>query len=118
MRSCVTGMGTGGRAAVDGNMAASVMTRLLRAGLSADSCLQIVNSALMVKSEDESLSTVDVTSVDLYTGKTTFKKAGAPVTFCKEKRQGSDGISRTVTLPFFFTNVTGAPAFLKVVLPV
>ena len=62
------GMGTGGRAAVDGNMAASVMTRLLRAGLSADSCLQIVNSALMVKSEDESLSTVDVTSVDLYTG--------------------------------------------------
>lgn len=78
------GMGTGGRAAVDGNMAASVMTRLLRAGLSADSCLQIVNSALMVKSEDESLSTVDVTSVDLYTGKTTFKKAGAPVTFVKK----------------------------------
>jgi stage II sporulation protein E len=68
----------------DGNMAASVMTRLLRAGLSADSCLQIVNSALMVKSEDESLSTVDVTSVDLYTGKTTFKKAGAPVTFVKK----------------------------------
>ena len=78
------GMGTGGRAAVDGNMAASVMTRLLRAGLSADSCLQIVNSALMVKSEDESLSTVDVTSVDLYTGRTTFKKAGAPVTFVKK----------------------------------
>ena len=78
------GMGTGGRAAVDGNMAASVMTRLLRAGLSADSCLQIVNSALMVKSEDESLSTVDVTSIDLYTGKTTFKKAGAPVTFVKK----------------------------------
>lgn len=38
----------------------------------------------MVKSEDESLSTVDVTSVDLYTGKTTFKKAGAPVTFVKK----------------------------------
>ena len=72
------GMGTGGRAAVDGNMAASVMTRLLRAGLSADSCLQIVNSALMVKSEDESLSTVDVTSVDLYTGKTTLKKQAHP----------------------------------------
>ena len=78
------GMGTGGRAAVDGNMAASVMTRLLRSGLSADSSLQIVNSALMVKSEDESLSTVDVTSVDLYTGKATFKKAGAPVTFVKK----------------------------------
>lgn len=78
------GMGTGGRAAVDGNMAASVMSRLLRSGLSADSSLQIVNSALMVKSEDESLSTLDVTSFDLYTGKVTLRKAGAPVTYIKK----------------------------------
>lgn len=78
------GMGTGGRAAVDGNMAVSVMGRLLRSGLTADSSLQIVNSALMIKSEDESLSTLDVTSVDLYTGKVTLRKAGAPVTFIKK----------------------------------
>lgn len=78
------GMGTGGRAAVDGNMAVSVMGRLLRSGLSADSSLQIVNSALMIKSEDESLSTIDVTSVDLYTGKVTFRKAGAPLTFIRK----------------------------------
>lgn len=78
------GMGTGGRAAVDGNMAVSVMGRLLRSGLSADSSLQIVNSALMIKSEDESLSTLDVTSVDLYTGKVTLRKAGAPLTFIKK----------------------------------
>lgn len=79
------GMGTGGRAAVDGNMAVSVMGRLLRSGLSADSSLQIVNSALMVKSEDESLSTLDLTEVDLYTGKVTLKKAGAPATFVRKK---------------------------------
>lgn len=85
------GMGTGGRAAVDGNMAVSVMGRLLRSGLSADSSLQIVNSALMIKSEDESLSTLDVTSVDLYTGKITLRKAGAPVTFI---RKGGRVISR------------------------
>lgn len=78
------GMGTGGRAAVDGNMAVSVMGRLLRSGLSADSSLQIVNSALMVKSEDESLSTLDLTGVDLYTGKVTLKKAGAPATFIRK----------------------------------
>lgn len=78
------GMGTGGRAAVDGNMAASVMGRLLRSGLSADSSLQIVNSALMVKSEDESLSTLDLTGVDLYTGRVTLKKAGAPATFVRK----------------------------------
>lgn len=78
------GMGTGGRAAVDGNMAVSVMGRLLRSGLSADSSLQIVNSALMIKSEDESLSTLDVTSVDLYTGRVTMRKAGAPLTFVRK----------------------------------
>ena len=57
------GMGTGGRAAVDGNMATSIMTRLLKSGLTPESSLQIVNSALMVKSEDESLSTVDVAKI-------------------------------------------------------
>lgn len=78
------GMGTGGRAAVDGNMAVSVMGRLLRSGLTADSALQIVNTALMIKSEDESLSTIDVTGVDLYSGKIRLKKAGAPPTFVKK----------------------------------
>ena len=78
------GMGTGGRAAVDGNMAASVMGRLLRSGLSADSSLQIVNSALMIKSDDESLSTVDLAGIDLYTGTVTLKKAGGAATFIKK----------------------------------
>lgn len=78
------GMGTGGRAAVDGNMAVSVMGRLLRAGLSADSALQIVNAALMIKSGDESLSTVDLAGVDLYTGEVMLKKAGAPLSFIKK----------------------------------
>lgn len=78
------GMGTGGRAAVDGNMAVSVMGRLLRSGLSPDSSLQIVNSALMIKSEDESLSTVDLAGIDLYTGGVTLKKAGAPQTYVKK----------------------------------
>ena len=78
------GMGTGGRAAVDGNMAVSVMGRLLRSGLSPDSSLQIVNSALMIKSGDESLSTVDLAGVDLYTGGVTLKKAGAPQTYIKK----------------------------------
>ena len=78
------GMGTGGRAAVDGNMAVSVMGRLLRSGLSPDSSLQIVNSALMIKSEDESLSTVDLAGVDLFTGKVMLKKAGAPQTYIKK----------------------------------
>ena len=78
------GMGTGGRAAVDGNMAVSVMGRLLRSGLTASSALQIVNTALMIKSDDESLSTIDLAGVDLYSGRVHLKKAGAPVTYIKK----------------------------------
>lgn len=78
------GMGTGGRAAVDGNMAVSVMGRLLRSGLTPSSALQIVNTALMIKSDDESLSTIDVASFDLYSGRLELKKAGAPATYIKK----------------------------------
>lgn len=78
------GMGTGGRAAVDGNMATSIMTKLCKSGLSYDCALQVVNSSLMVKSEDESLATMDVTEIDLFTGRVRFMKAGAPFTFIKK----------------------------------
>lgn len=78
------GMGTGGRAAVDGNMAVSIMTKLCKAGLSYDCALQVVNSALMVKSEDESLATLDVADINLFTGRVTLMKAGAPATFVKK----------------------------------
>ena len=78
------GMGTGGRAAVDSNMTISILTKLLKAGLSEDCALQVVNSALMVKSEDESLATVDLAAVDLFTGKVEINKAGAPLTYVKK----------------------------------
>lgn len=77
------GMGTGGRAAVDGNMATSILTKLCKAGLSYDCSLAVVNSSLMVKSEDESLATLDLADINLYTGKVTLMKAGAPATYIK-----------------------------------
>jgi len=78
------GMGTGGRAAVDSNMAVGIMTRLCKSGLSYDSALKIVNSALMVKAEKESLATLDAVSVDLFSGQALLMKAGAPITFLKK----------------------------------
>jgi stage II sporulation protein E len=40
---------------------------------------------LLVKSTDESLSTLDVVCIDLYTGKADFMKAGAAATFIRHK---------------------------------
>lgn len=78
------GMGTGGRAAVDGVMAVSIISKLIKAGLGFDCSIKVVNSALLVKSQDESLATLDVVSVDLYTGETNFMKAGAAVSFIRK----------------------------------
>ncbi len=78
------GMGTGGAAAVDSNMAVSIMTKLLKAGLSYDCSLQVVNSSLMIKSEDETLSTLDVLDFNLFSGKAEFLKAGACVTYVRK----------------------------------
>lgn len=78
------GMGTGGRAAVDGGMAVSIFSKLIKAGLGFDCSLKVVNSALLVKSEDESLATLDTVSVDLYTGQTIFRKAGAALSFIRK----------------------------------
>lgn len=78
------GMGTGGRAAVDGGMASSIMEKLIKAGLGYDCSLKVVNSALLVKSGDESLATLDVVSIDLYSGKTNFMKAGAALSFIRK----------------------------------
>lgn len=78
------GMGTGGRAAVDSNMAVSIMSKLCRAGLSYDCSLQVVNSSLMIKSEEESLATLDVIDFNLFSGKAEILKAGACTTYIKK----------------------------------
>ena len=79
------GMGSGGRAAVDGAMAAGILAKLAKAGISFDCALRIVNSALLVKSGDESLATLDVARVDLFSGKAEFCKAGAAVSYVVRK---------------------------------
>lgn len=83
-RYCVVlsdGMGTGGRAAVDGAMTAALCGRMMQAGFRYDSILRIINSALIVKSGDESLSTLDAVKIDLYNGQINGMKAGAAPSF-------------------------------------
>ena len=78
------GMGSGGRAAVDSNMTVSLMSKLCKAGLSYDCSLAVTNSSLMVKSEDESLATLDMLDFNCFTGKAELMKAGACTTYVKK----------------------------------
>ncbi|MBR3738398.1 MAG: SpoIIE family protein phosphatase [Eubacterium sp.] len=75
------GMGKGSRAALDGAMGAGLISKLINAGFGFDTALKVVNSALFVKSNDESLATLDIASIDMFTGKCEFYKAGAPLSY-------------------------------------
>ena len=77
------GMGCGGRAAVDANMAVSIMSKLCKAGLSYDCALAVTNSSLMIKSEEESLATMDLMDFNCFTGRVGLMKAGACATYIK-----------------------------------
>ena len=76
-RQLCDGMGTGRPAAVDGNLAAELTARLLKAGFTAELAARLVNVALALKSDEESGATLDLISVDLYTGTARLFKAGA-----------------------------------------
>lgn len=81
------GMGTGSKAAVDGTVAAWLFSKLIAAGLGFESSLRLVNSAMIVKSTEESLATIDAVRINLNSGKADFLKAGAGITLvCKGKK--------------------------------
>lgn len=81
------GMGTGGRAAVDGTMTASLAQSLLKAGIGFESTLKMINSAMLAKGGEESLATLDVACIDLFTGETQLRKAGAAGTVLRRRHR-------------------------------
>lgn len=91
------GMGTGSRAYIDASMTVALLENLLSAGFSFENSIRAVNSALIMKSTDESLSTVDTFSLNLYTGKAVFHKAGATFSFIR--RKDSVKIIKEETMP-------------------
>ena len=71
------GMGTGQSAAADSVMCSSLASMLIRSGYTVDSALRMINSAMLVRSGEESLATLDIAKMNLYTGDVVFFKAGA-----------------------------------------
>jgi len=91
------GMGTGGRAAVDSTMTCKLMKQLINAGFGFDCSLKLLNSSMLFKSSDESLATLDIASIDLFTGEVKLYKAGAAPTVVR--RNGRTGKAESTSLP-------------------
>jgi len=91
------GMGSGGNAAVDATMTCGLLIKLVSVGVSYEAALGMVNSALLVKSGEETLATIDVCTLDLFNGKANFYKAGAAPTFIV--KGGKAGSLESTSLP-------------------
>lgn len=106
------GMGTGTRAAIDSTMTSSLLEKLIEGGFSVKGAIRTVNSAMIMKSTDESISTVDAVSINLYTGASDFYKSGAAISFI---RSGNEiQIIREESLPIgIIRNVSPAHRQVK-----
>jgi len=77
------GMGTGSRAGLESALAAEIFGTLVRGGLTFAAATRMVNQALLLKSSDESLATLDAVGVNLFTGQVEFCKAGGAMSFIR-----------------------------------
>jgi stage II sporulation protein E len=77
------GMGSGRRAALESNMASSLLSKLIRSGTDIKASFKLVNQILISKSDDEIFTTVDMLKINLFSGKADFYKAGAECSFVK-----------------------------------
>lgn len=79
------GMGTGKKAAADSVMCCSLTAGMLRSGFSADAILKMINAAMLVRSGEESIATLDIAKINLYSGNVQFFKAGAGFSIAMRK---------------------------------
>ena len=79
------GMGFGERACKESEMVVDLLERFVEAGFTKDTAIKMLNSAMVIHGEDDQYSTVDISSIDLYTGEVSFYKIGASATFIRHK---------------------------------
>ena len=71
------GMGSGEKAKEDSEIVVEMAERFLEGGFSASFTAKMINDALLTGKEGKNMSTLDVCSIDLYTGEMEFLKVGA-----------------------------------------
>ncbi len=91
------GMGTGHKACIQSKATISLIEQFMESGFDKDTTVKLINSILVLRSNDDSFATIDMSVVDLYEGEVEFVKVGAAPTFIK--RNDFVEIIRTASLP-------------------
>ncbi len=79
------GMGSGDKACNDSAMVVELMQKFLEAGFQMEMAIQMINSALLAGGENTNISTLDLCSLDLYSGECRFVKVGSASSFIKRQ---------------------------------
>lgn len=77
------GMGTGPAAGRESDMVVDLMEKFMSAGFPTETAVRLMNSAMVLKGEDDAYSTLDFASIDLYTGELEMTKIGAAASFIR-----------------------------------
>ena len=77
------GMGSGLEASRESETVVDLLEQFITSGFSRETAARMINSALVLQRGDGRFSTVDICSLDLYTGVCSFLKAGAASTFIR-----------------------------------
>jgi stage II sporulation protein E len=96
------GMGSGERAKRESAATVGLLEDFIESGFDKELAVRMINSVLILKSSEESFSTLDICSVDLYTGRAEFIKIGAAETFLL--RDGTVSVIRSASLPIGMLN--------------
>lgn len=80
------GMGTGAMACAESESVIELLEQFMEAGFKEESAIKLINSILVLKSEKQSFSTIDMSIINLFTGICQFIKIGASTTFIKRER--------------------------------
>lgn len=79
------GMGTGQRAARESEAIIELLDSFIQAGFNSSVAVKLINSIMVMKSENEAFVTIDMCIIDLYTGEAEFIKTGAEPSFIMQK---------------------------------
>lgn len=108
------GMGSGPEAGLESEAAIELIEKFMEGGFSEVTMLNAVNSIMGMKfSEDEKFTTLDMNSIDLYTGEIEFIKVGASMSFIKKGTEVE--VVNSSSLPFgILDNINITPIKKKV----
>ena len=83
LASLSDGMGTGLNAYQESERVVDLLEQFLEAGFSKETAVKMINSALVLRTDGKTFSTIDISSIDLYSGVCEFLKIGAATSFVR-----------------------------------